>query len=390
MTNSHLEAALHAISDGARLEQLVADLLSAEGYTVSPTGKRGADNGRDAFLNADGEHGILHCSVTEDWESKAHDDAGKAVERFDRDFDFFIFATNEDPATVMRDRVENEITEEYGMRTTIYDFETIRNDLLGTQENHTLIWEHLSVDPKSPFVDIEQKIDEKYDELIDRVASRESVEGSITEKAPLLAVHVVSHEAIQESHDRYLEDIPEPPMIGTNSYSRSSRADYRFNQHKTPSEEQIFCTTFHKDGWIEGITCNGATEYEAQENEIRYTIDRVITDFIDDSLDAFDRADILPPYYVYITLIGFEEHTISGIPGSISFTGGRPLGREEYRLNRERFDDTNANVPKKMSRSLSQIWQQTGWPHSQNYSREELDDGTYEYEWDPIKDQFGL
>lgn len=41
MPNTYLEAALRAIGDGARLEQLASDVLRREGYSVNPTETRG-------------------------------------------------------------------------------------------------------------------------------------------------------------------------------------------------------------------------------------------------------------------------------------------------------------------------------------------------------------
>jgi len=94
MPNTRLEAVLSGIGDGARLEQLVADLLRRDDYDVDPTGTRGPDGGRDALLFRDGDHGILHCSVSQRWEQKVRGDAEKAADR-PEDFTFFIFATTQ-------------------------------------------------------------------------------------------------------------------------------------------------------------------------------------------------------------------------------------------------------------------------------------------------------
>lgn len=125
MTNTRLEAVLQGLGDGARLEQLVADLLRREDYEVDPTGTRGPDGGCDALLTRNGEQGILHCSISQNWEKKARNDATKAAARSEI-FDFFIFATTQNPAGIKRDRVEQELCDEYGWRVKIYDFDTIR------------------------------------------------------------------------------------------------------------------------------------------------------------------------------------------------------------------------------------------------------------------------
>jgi len=389
MTNTRIEAALQVISDGARLEQLVADILVAEGYDVEPTGKRGADGGRDAFLSMGDQEGILHCSVTKDWEQKIKSDVKKVEANFgNEEFDFFIFATNEDPATIKRDRVEEDITNNYNMRTVIYDFEKVRNSLLGNVSNHGLIREHLSVNPKSPFVDVEGEINEKHKQLLDRVASRETLDGPITEQAPLLAIHIISQEAIDESHDRFVEYIPEPPIFTNRGAMSDYRADYRSKESTEELDDgKVIYSCFHKDGWIEGINCNLASKYEhlGQNNDIRYDIDQSIVSFVEKGLEKFEMAGIAPPYYSYVTLIGFSDHTISRgtIPNGIFFAGGKTFDKELYTLNRTRFDSFDTDVPAKMCRSLNQIWQQTGWRFSQNYKQEENRNREYEYTWDP-------
>ena len=169
MSNSRIEAAIHAL-DGKRLERLMSDLLEREGYEVDPTGTSGPDGGREAIFTDGDRTGILHCSVQkDDWVDKAHDDARKAVENFDQEFDLFTFVTTQDPAGVMRDRVEEELASEWNMQTKVWDYERIRNELVGDSENHDLIREHLSVDPNRPFVDVEAEVDNLYEDLIERI-----------------------------------------------------------------------------------------------------------------------------------------------------------------------------------------------------------------------------
>jgi hypothetical protein len=143
------------------LEQLAADLLSREGYDVQPTSTSGPDNGRDAFVEKadEEEQGIVHCSVQkDDIEDKIKDDAGTAADH-KQDYDFFIFFTTQDRATVMRDRLEKEISDEYGFRTRIWDFEHIRNSLMGDTENHDLARHHLSVDPAGVLDEVKSQLD---------------------------------------------------------------------------------------------------------------------------------------------------------------------------------------------------------------------------------------
>lgn len=160
MVNTRLESAIKGMHEDT-LEQLTADLLSREGYDVQPTSTSGPDNGRDAFVEKEDEEeqGIVHCSVQkDDIEGKIKDDASTAADH-EQNYDFFIFFTTEDRATVMRDRLEKEISDEYGFRTRIWDFEHIRNSLMGNTENHDLARHHLSVDPAGVLNEVKSQLD---------------------------------------------------------------------------------------------------------------------------------------------------------------------------------------------------------------------------------------
>lgn len=146
MPNTRLQIALHQV-DPKPFEQLAADLLERAGYNPVPTSTRGNDRGRDALLTLDDKSGIAHFSTDEEWEDKIKDDADSAHE-YPEEFDFFIFLTNQDFATTARDRVEREIEEEYGWRVEIWDFERIRNKILGNRDNHDLAENHLRVGPQ--------------------------------------------------------------------------------------------------------------------------------------------------------------------------------------------------------------------------------------------------
>lgn len=164
MANTRLEPAIRGM-DSDTLEQLAADLLQREGYDVEPTSTSGPDNGRDAFAEKsnDEEQGIVHCSVQKDKiEDKIKDDADKAA-KHNQDYDFFIFFTTQDRATVMRDRLEEEVSEEYGFRTRIWDFETMRNKLMGDTENHDLAYQHLRVDPAGILTEVKSQLDRLED-----------------------------------------------------------------------------------------------------------------------------------------------------------------------------------------------------------------------------------
>lgn len=146
MAKTPLELAIRRLDDWERLERITDDLLTREGYEVEPTGTKGPDGGRDSLLFRDGEQGILHCSIQRNWEKKAKADAKKA-EEFSGEFDFYFFSTIWNSSAKKRDRVEEELREEYGWRAKIFDFERLRNKLVGDVRNHDIAEHHLNVDP---------------------------------------------------------------------------------------------------------------------------------------------------------------------------------------------------------------------------------------------------
>lgn len=375
MANSRIEASIHALN-GERLERLMEDLLQREDYDVDPTGISGPDGGREALLYAEDRTGILHCSVQKDWEKKAHDDAEKAA-NLEQEFDLFIFATNAEMAGITRDRVEEEITDEWDMKTTIWDYERIREALVGDPENHHLIREHLSVDPTRPFVSIENKVDELYTELLERVKRRESPDNTPIIDGAIVSVHVIPQEAIDEHHDRYVDDLPHPPQFSREDCYPDNHPKVKIcdQSRNKPDGKSSRYTAIHRDGWTEGVLIYNI-------GNIGWRIDKRIVNFVDSALEKFEEADIYPPYFVYVSVLDAEEYTISMPVGYRGSTGSQqPFSDDEIRLNRVRIDDKEANVAEAMRKSLDQLWMYCGWTESFNYERKETEDGKTIFEF---------
>lgn len=387
MSNSRIEAAIHALN-GKRLERLMTDVLEREGYQVDPTGTSGPDGGREALLTDGSRNGILHCSVQQDdWVGKAHDDAEKAVENFGQDFDQFVFATTADPAGVKRDRVEDELAAEWGMQTTIWDYERIRNELVGNRDNHDLVREHLSVNPNRPFVDVEDQVDSLYEDLLDRVKRRESPDGSITDEDALVVVHVIPQEAIDDHHERYVKELPHPPRFEKQDCYPTDRPKVKItenNQRWHDGSDRERYTAIHRDGWTEGLFTALYPPRAQKAGAIRQSIDRLIIEFVESALDSFDEAEIYPPYYAYVAVLDAANHTLE-YPHQIGGPPGqeRPFGEDEIRLNRVRIDDIDADVPEAMRQSLNQLWRYCGWNRSIHYQSREEGNGEDKWEFQP-------
>lgn len=369
---------------GERFEQLMADLMEQEGYDVEATGTRGADGGRDAFLTAGERDGILHCSVQKNgWEQKAHDDAKKAVENFDHDFDFYVFATTQDPATSKRDRIKAELCEEWGMDATIYDFAKIRNALVGG-DNGVLIKEHLRVDPKNPWVDIEAEVDAAYEEQVERLKSREAPYGTIAEDLPMLAIHVIPQEAIDEHHDRFADELPDPPRFEKRDGFAQVRPKVKItenNRRAHSGDDRERYTAIHRDGWTEGLL----TAFRYHSDPVFQTrVDQLLINFVRTALSTFNEEGIYPPYYVFITILDANDCRIS-VPKKMRrrVTEENSFGKDEIRLNRVRIDDPEIDVPVVMRRALFQLWRYSGWGESLHYINVSDQGEEPKWEWQP-------
>lgn len=386
MSNSRIEVALQAIS-GGRFERLMQDLLKREGYTVDATGTSGPDGGRDAFLLDGDRDGILHCSVQDDnWVRKAHDDIRRAVKNFDRDFDFYVFATTQDPSTSKRDRIEEELYEESGVRTTIWDFSQIRNSLVGDRENNALIREHLRIDPNRPFVDIETEVDELHENLLNRVKHQNAPDGKIIAGPAKVVVHVIPQEAVDEHHERYVDDLPHPPQFGAQDTFPTERPKVKItenNRRAHDGKDRERYTAIHRDGWTEGVF---TSLYPGEKPQLRTSVDRLIKNFVDTALDSFDESEIYPPYYVYVSILDAEGYMLSRPPRSDRPPSSvRPFSDDEIRLNRVRIGDPSVDVPEVMRKTFDQLWRHGGWDHSVNYRASESDEGETTYEWNPYR-----
>lgn len=390
MPNTRIEAVLHAIGDGARLEQLVSDLLVREGYEVDPTGTRGPDAGRDSLLSRSGEQGILHCSVSGQWESKAHEDASSADER-PEDFGFFIFATTQNPAGVKRDRVEEEISEEYGWRVQILDLERIRNRLQGNIENHDLIREHLNIDPNHAFDNPSDDAEEFYRDRIEHLLDREGYYGKIAEEhslydnddLPILAVHMIPAETFGSDHNRAGSDLPPPPGFGRKGHTENF-GDFVLNaDSKALYDDEPFhhYSCFHEDGWAEAITVNNVPK--TGEGELSTTIDKDGVQFVEDALEWYQDVGIAPPFRTFLTLLNAGEHTIR-VPDNVWGPDHlREIGTDEFRFGDIVIEQFNPDVPEILRKPLYRLWNRTGWSTSLNYEESENENGETEYGWNP-------
>ena len=382
MTNTLVGANLLGISDGARLEQLAADLLTRDGYSVDPTGVRGTDSGRDSLLERDNEKGILHCSAQSgNIGGKIHKDAKKA-DNYPEDFEFFIFATTAQMSGSKRDRLEEEIREEYGWRTHIWDFERLRNMLMGNSENHDLVREHLRVDPSEGFDATDDGVEQLYEEQFERLSNRAALRGDIAGEEPFVAVHIIPAESVSSPPDRIATELPDPPKFTFRPAGAQRFGDFVLTAPYQEFEDDEFSEYVYldADGWIEAVTTRLVDDrYDAPV--LSLYIDEKIVELVERILEVYEKAEILPPFYVYLSVFHADKYGISA-PKTIHIeaTNPRPLGDDEIKLGRSVLESYDTDIPAALRRPFYLLWNKAGWENGSLHYRKQ-EDGSFT--WQP-------
>lgn len=397
MPNNRLEALLQGIDDGGQLEQLAGDLLAREGYEVDPTGTRGPDEGRDAFLERAGETGILHCSI-QSIDGKIDSDAEKAANR-PEDFDQFIFATTDNPSAAKRDRLERELSEEYGWQVKIYDLARLRSRLLGYPENNDLIREHLHVELSAATENAYDEAEDFYESRLRKLQRREGWIGDISEaetryahsgtneldEVPLLAVHIIPAEAFSNPEDRLAADFSDPPFIFQRYQRIEKRGDCTAATRSSASDEHDSYDSyacFHESGWSEAVTIKLAALSKSKK-VILTKIDEVIVNYVEEATEWYRQENFNPPFYVFTTILFGDEYTLRVPDRVFGPSQTRVLDDDIFKLGSVTINGYNQDIPQILRKPLYRLWTQAGWQHGSMHYSEECEDGEVSYRWDP-------
>lgn len=356
MVNTRLEAALHAIHEDT-LEQLADDLLSREGFTVEPTSNSGPDNKRDSLVEKDGELGIVHCSINKKMETKIKKDAQKAAER-PEDFDFFLFFTNQDRSTVLRDRLEEEITEEYGFRARIRDFEFLRNALMGNHENHDLAREHLSVDPSALFENARETAEEIHEKRIKAIRDGRPFR-ELSDEGPYIVLHVVP----VGSYETLADEIPCPPDFGSSFGVGEPIGTGKLGLTEGRGGFPVRTYGYiDEEGWYEGV--NSAGWGHGDEPTVRGDHDKLVVRTLDAVLNRYENADhesYRPPFFVFLSLIGVEGYTMQPPAGRSRPRNLRRFTEEVFSTNPVEIESYDESASNAIREQLNRLWQSAGY-----------------------------
>lgn len=368
MVNTRLEAALQGMHEDT-LEQLADDLLYREDFTVEPTSNSGADNKRDSLVEKDGEQGIVHCSINKRMESKIKGDAQKAADR-PEDFDFFLFFTNQDRSTVLRDRLEEEITEQYGFRARIRDFEFLRNALMGNPENHDLAREHLSVDPSALFDDAKEEAERIHETRVTALQDDRPYR-ELSDEGPYIVVHVIP----VGTYETLADKIPCPPDFGSPVGIGEAIGTGKLGLTEGRGGQPVRTYGYiDEEGWYEGVSSNGWGYGDIQA--VRGDLDKLVVRTLESVLGQYENADFesyQPPFFVVLSLVGIEGYTMQPPAGRSRPMNLRKFSKEVFSTNLvevESYDEPGADV---LRDQLNRLWQSAGYRNgSPHYDGDEF------------------
>jgi len=355
---SDLEIALARI-DPDDFEELCADLLTREGYTVTPTSTSGRDGGRESILTAGERTGILHCSVQQNgWKGKLTADAKKAAEH-NREYDFFYFGTTADPGGKKRDGLEAEVAEKHGWEVDVWDYSVIRNRLIGDTGNHDLAREHLGVNPGVTFNDSLGEAKELRKERLNQIEHRYDLPLPLTE-GPVMALHLIPAGAFSMEYGYLPEDLPAPPFYGMPDGMGEPVGDGKVSTNRRFQEGRYpQYAYFDEEGWIEAVTTDIHPPFRDEPSGvIRNDVDNDLFVMLPRCLDCLEEIGAKPPIFAFVSLLGVEGYTIDSNQHGLRFSA-RPFA-DRY-TPRHASIDSYDDPPKTSIRPvLDRIWQKAG------------------------------
>lgn len=208
---NELEYALFTIN-GTPFERLASDFLRVSGYEVHESGLKGTDGGWDARVEAGDHHGIAHASVRNDWRAKIREDASSMQEledEQDKDYNLFVYVTNQEVTGQQELDMEAEIQSEYGWNVQIYHRENILGKL--RTEEKELAAQHLGVELGSDREHLEQ-VRELRDERLEAIRNRTGIAEDLQD-GPTVVIHVIPNGVFSNERKSLADEPPNPPIF---------------------------------------------------------------------------------------------------------------------------------------------------------------------------------
>ena len=263
-------------------------------------------------------------------------------------------------AGTKRDRLERELFEEYGWRIHIKDFARLRKDLMDP-DNHDLAQEHLHVDPRNALADPKEAVQELYELQIGRLRNRQPPYGTLDD-GPLVAVHVIPVESISDPPEMIATDLPKPPTFRSRSFGTRGYGDFVITAPHADFDDQVFSEYVYLDGdgWLEAATTR-LTIDRSETPGIGWFVDREVVDLVSQICEMYQNCGIVPPFYVYVTLIDATDYPIEKPQKIWGPTATRPIGEDVFRLKCTKIENFEDDVALALREPFYRLWNRTGW-----------------------------
>lgn len=349
-------------------EHLCSDILRADDYDVKPTATgRGGDGGKDALISRGGRDGIAHYTTRKKsrTKSKLKKDAEKAVAH-DRDYEIFVFMTNQEISGAVVDDLVDDHREKYGWELKVWHRETVRNFLMGSEPE--LAASHLDVDPRASYPDGKQQIDDYHEDRVQNIATRDRIDIQLAD-GPVLTMHLLPN-----GHDtvRYVDtpsELPLPPMYGKDKgvdkvqigdavYSVSDRLSYRGDT----SQDQPGYTRLDEHGRFEAA---GASPFmqNPRTSEVALSGEDMEVDLahtLKGALRCLRTLEVSPPVYLYVTVQDVQGVQLQSSEGDTPMGGGG-FGTGSYAPPAVEISDLDTPVPELLREPANRIWTKARW-----------------------------
>ncbi|WP_313696073.1 restriction endonuclease [Halorarum halobium] len=349
-------------------EQLCSDILRADGHDVKPTATgSGGDGGKDALISRGGRDGIAHYTTRKKsrTKSKLKKDADKAAAH-DRDYDVFVFMTNQKIGGAVVDDLVDDHREEYGWELKIWHRETVRNFLMGSEPE--LAASHLGVDPRASYLDGKQQIDDYHEDCIQNIATRDQLDIPLAD-GPVLTLHLLPN-----GHDtvRYVDtpsELPLPPIYGKDKgvdqvqigdavYSVSDRLSYMGDT----SQEQPGYTRLDEHGRFEAAGTSPFMQ-DSRTGEVVLSGEHMEVDLartLKGALRCLKTLEVSPPVYLYVTVQDVKDVQLQSSKGN-SPMGGGGFGTDSYAPPAVEVSSFDNSAPELLREPVNRIWTKARW-----------------------------
>jgi hypothetical protein len=205
-----LEFALANIR-GHPFEEFAMAYLREQGYNVHESGSSGPDGGWDGQVEIGEREGVAHASVQERWRRKLRSDAKKVKQLEDdrgKDYDLFVFVTNQDVGGRQELDLEEELEDKYGWKLRIHHREEILGEL--RQNAQDLAEDFLDVDLQKGHDHIEE-VEELCNSQLDDIQARKGHARDLIE-GPTVVLHIIPNGVLSKRTNRS-SGIPEPSVL---------------------------------------------------------------------------------------------------------------------------------------------------------------------------------